>query len=391
MSGGSAQALAREREEGRRQTALESRRVEESREASAFKRRRAEEVAANEHAASAGATLPPPAAGTTHISPGGTGGGSGHSKPTGPGARELEEEARQRKRALKRTEREARHHHRKHSPMAREAANVAATSCSGVYGGGGPEVIVPGGASCTLAPGTSIPGNVRVEPGGTLLDEGAAIGGNLVANSPAGIQIKGTTPGTITANVRIVGLTGAVEGEPNMICNVTIGENLLVSSSEASAAPVLIGGGPECRPVTVKLDVNVYGNSNRVGLLGDLFDKELLMEANTGPVEAAEDHILGSAGAGGNKGGVTMRNLRVRGFLSAQRNPGQVLLEGNTAGGRLFVRDDTGGVTVSRNRVGASAECVDDRPRARGAPNQIKGRDTGCPKASPARRPRGGR
>jgi hypothetical protein len=246
-------------------------------------------------------------------------------------------------------------------------------------------VIVPGGASCTLAPGTTIPGNLRVEPGGTLLDEGAAIGGNLVANSPAGIQIKGTTPSTIAANVRIVGLTGAVEGGPNLICNVTIGENLLVSSSEASAAPVLIGGAPECRPVTVKLDVNVYANANRVALIGDLLDKELLMEANTGPVEADEDHILGNAGAGGDKGGVTMRALHVRGFLSAQRNPGQVLLEGNSAGGRLFVREDTGGVTVSRNRVGASAECVDDRPRAHGAPNLIKGRDTGCPTAARAR------
>ena len=53
------------------------------------------------------------------------------------------------------------------------------TTCNGTYRGTGLKVVVPSGATCTLAPGTLVTSNVMVAGGGTLHIERVTILGTL--------------------------------------------------------------------------------------------------------------------------------------------------------------------------------------------------------------------
>jgi CSLREA domain-containing protein len=75
------------------------------------------------------------------------------------------------------------------------ALNPGSTTCNGVYGGSGKDVVVRSGASCTLIPGTHVSHDVEVQKGGTLSAQGITVGHDLKADKAAGVTVCGTLVG----------------------------------------------------------------------------------------------------------------------------------------------------------------------------------------------------
>jgi hypothetical protein len=120
--------------------------------------------------------------------------------------------------------------------------------CTAGHGGGAKDVIVPAGTTCTLPAGTQVKHDVKVEPGGTLVDQGAVIGHDLSADRPAGIVVTG---GSVAHDLTINGLSGSpLVG--NRVSGVTVGHDLDVTGS---TAPIVISAN------TVGHDLDVEDNS----------------------------------------------------------------------------------------------------------------------------------
>jgi hypothetical protein len=199
--------------------------------------------------------------------------------------------------------------------------NPGTTTCNGVYNGTGTDVIVPSGAVCTLAAGTIVTHDVKVEPGGTLIDLGAAIGHDINANSPKGMQIAG---GTVGHDLKINGLNGSPPTGHNYVCSTTVSHDLVVTNGTAAAGSIDIGDPPDCSAGNqVGHDLNVQGNANHV--------------------DVSENGTAGTP-----------------------------------IGHDLIVRNNTpGGATVTHNYAGNNATCSGNSPQA-GAGNHAAGTNT-CP------------
>ena len=113
--------------------------------------------------------------------------------------------------------------------------------CNGITGGAGGEVLVPAGARCTLIAGTHVSDQVRVEPGGWLIDSGASIGSNLIAEKAAAVQVGGSQPSVIGGSVELEHLAGTVEGAQSFVCNATIGANLKVDEAASRTGAISLG------------------------------------------------------------------------------------------------------------------------------------------------------
>jgi hypothetical protein len=154
--------------------------------------------------------------------------------------------------------------------------NCSGTQSTNVSG----NLTVPSNKTCIINPGVTIRGNVYVDSGATLKDNGAIISGGVQATSPKGIGLGGssTAPGTISANVVISGLTGTGPGTvtpgSNYICNSVIRGNVTVQNSGSNAGPWIIGDiDEECTGGGNQMgsaNVTVQGNANRV----DISDNE---------------------------------------------------------------------------------------------------------------------
>jgi hypothetical protein len=202
-------------------------------------------------------------------------------------------------------------------------------SCTGPFDGSAQSLVVPAGALCTLGPIAKISKNVDVEATGSLIDEGAKIGGSLVAVNPVGIQIGGSTLSMISKNVKITGMTGQLSGA-NYICNARIGGNVLEEGAAATAAPIVIGDAPSCSAGDhISKTLDVRANATAVDVSSSTFGQNLLVEGNTAGVNASENH--------------TSQNL--------------------------VVKANSGGVTVSNNSSGRSARCEGNMPTTEGSGN----------------------
>ncbi len=202
-------------------------------------------------------------------------------------------------------------------------------SCTGSFAGSAHSLSVPAGAVCTLEAGASISKNVDVAATGSLIDEGAKIGGSLVATSPAGIQIGGSTLSQISKNVTITGLTGTLGGD-NYICNAKIGGTLRDEGAAATAAPIVIGDAPTCSAgVHVSKTARIQGNATAVDVSSDTFGQHLEVEGNTAGVNVSSNH--------------TSQNL--------------------------IVQNNSGGVTVSHNSAGRTSTCQGNMPTTEGEGN----------------------
>ena len=161
--------------------------------------------------------------------------------------------------------------------------NPGTTTCNGVYNGTGTNVIVPGGAVCTLAAGTTVTHDVNVESGGTLIDLGVAIGHDIDANGADGIQVAG---GTVGHDLTINGLNGSPPTGDNFVCSTTVSHDLVVTNGTAAGGSIDIGDPPDCSTGNnVGHDLNVQGNANHVdvsenGTSGTPIGHDLIVKNN---------------------------------------------------------------------------------------------------------------
>jgi hypothetical protein len=226
---------------------------------------------------------------------------------------------------------------------AQASAKDGATACTGPFGGSAQEVVVPPGATCTLEETAVIAHNVVVEPGGSLVDNGASIGASLQAKNPLGIQIGGSHQSVIGHDVHITGVVGNVAGGDNYVCNAKVGHNLQVEHASATAAPIVVGDAPDCSAGDqVSHDVHVQHNETKVDVSESTVTHDVHVEDNNDGVEVIA----------------------------------------NTIGHDLHVQNNSGGVTVSNNKAGHKAKCKNNAPTTAGEGNtQAQGRPKGCPPA----------
>jgi hypothetical protein len=220
-------------------------------------------------------------------------------------------------------------------------ASGPATSCTAPFAGSATEIVVPGGATCTLQASATVEKSVQVEPGGSLIVEGASIGKDLRANSPVGIQIGGSKQTSIGHDVQIKGLTGQIGLGDNYICNAKIGHDLHAEHSVLTAAKLVVGDAPDCSAgVLVSHDIHVQNNDSNV---------------DVSSISAGHD-------------------------IHVENNTAGVNVSSTTTNHDLHVQNNSGGVVVSFNKAGHNATCQNNLPSTEGENNtQTKGKPKGCP------------
>ena len=153
-------------------------------------------------------------------------------------------------------------------------------TCNGIYNGSGHNVTVATGGVCTLLADTQVSGNVQVQQGGALDDEGAAIARDLQTNNAAWIQVDG---GTIGGNLQVQGLTGTPSGSDNALCDATVNGDVSVHDN-AAGAPIDIGdlyacsGGPA---LTIGGNLTVNNNAAAVNVNGNTAKGNIQVGQNT--------------------------------------------------------------------------------------------------------------
>jgi hypothetical protein len=193
------------------------------------------------------------------------------------------------------------------------------TTCTGVYGGSGNNVTVPSGATCTLLLNTDVLDDVQVQPGATLIDKGAEVGGDIVANSPQGIGIGGG--GLVSGSIEVTGLAGGGPGaqsnsqaEPDSyICNTTVESDVRVQNGASAAGPIDIGDAADCPA----------GQGNTIG-------GSLLVEGNQDKVDAAQNHVEDNIDILNNTGGTVANGNVALNDAVCQNNVPAVTGQGNT-------------------------------------------------------------
>lgn len=153
-------------------------------------------------------------------------------------------------------------------------------------------VIVTGG-TCLLA-GTTVTGNVKVEPTGLLGANSATIAGNVQADGTDLVQLfLGTTVG---GDVEIK-LSAGLTGNENQICGTIIGGDLklfddTVSTQIGSGVCSGLGGGN-----IVGGNVQVENNTGGVGIAGNLIGGNLQCKNNfPAPTPGAANLVGGNPG-----------------------------------------------------------------------------------------------
>lgn len=180
------------------------------------------------------------------------------------------------------------------------SSNVGTTSfCGSVFAGGTyTNVTVPSGATCTLGPNTTVTNDVNVQKGGTLLMVQSSIGHNLKADHPQGIGIY--LDSSIGNDANIDGTTGGSGDGFNYICKTSIGHDLNVVNSAATASPWSIGGSDCGVGNTVGHDLNVNKNKNSVDVSRNVVANNMSVSGNTGGGSVTDNTVTHDANCGGN-------------------------------------------------------------------------------------------
>ena len=202
--------------------------------------------------------------------------------------------------------------------------------CEGLVEGSGGEVTVPSGATCTLLAGTQVSGNVQVQKGGALVDEGAVIGGNLQVNNGASIKLGGG--GSIGGNLQVQGMTGG----PSSLCNTTVNGNVEVHNN-GWVSPIDIGnlgacaGGPG---LTIGGNLQVQNNSVALTVGGNKVTGNLQVQNNAAKVTVSENTVGMSIQVHNNGWGFgsTLTNNSAGGSCELQNDSPPIVGSGNTAG-----------------------------------------------------------
>ena len=194
--------------------------------------------------------------------------------------------------------------------------NGAGPFCAGIFSGNSPTIEVPMGSTCTLTSAANITGDVKVSPGGTLIDLGATISGNLKADRAIAVTVTGgsighdltiqNTYGAVTVqgvrvdnNFKVVNNPGAVTVSGN-----SVGVGTTVNSNGAQAPSLgALPNGPNAQTFTASRGNGLLESSrggNHISLNGvmlsgnqDIFGNPI----NLAALAAAE--ATGSSWSGG--------------------------------------------------------------------------------------------
>jgi hypothetical protein len=161
------------------------------------------------------------------------------------------------------------------------------TTCNGTYGGTGANVNVPDGAICVLTAGTTVTHDVRVAPGGTLIDPTVTIKHDLVAENPNGIVISGDSIGH---DLRIEGLSGSATQAGNTVCGTQVGHDLVIDAGLASAGALLVGSCPSGGN-TVGHDLVIAGNANAIVVDNNSVGHDLVVTGNANAVVGTANSV----------------------------------------------------------------------------------------------------
>ena len=147
------------------------------------------------------------------------------------------------------------------------STKVGDATCNGTLPAGAYHNVTAN-SGCKIDSTVSIEGNLTVTTGGSLLDSGAQIAGDLQANKAAWVAVDG---GSVGGNLQVTGTSsrpGTSADGANYLCNVTVGNDVVVQSSLAGA-PFDIGGGPACRSsLTVGGNLQVQSNAAQLTIGG---------------------------------------------------------------------------------------------------------------------------
>jgi len=201
------------------------------------------------------------------------------------------------------------------------------SNCNGAVGGSLGEVTVGYGAVCMLMAGTKVSGNVQVQQGGTLIDEGAMISGNLQVNGAIKITVKG---GSIGGNLQVQDLTGG----PNALCGAIVHGNVQVQNNGASST----------------IDIGNLGAC--AGGAGLTVGGNLEVQHNKAKVTVAGNQVGGNLQVKSNEAGVTISNNTAQHNIQVQSNAGGTLTS-NSAGADCQLQSDNPLITGTLNSAGA--------------------------------------
>lgn len=199
-----------------------------------------------------------------------------------------------------------------------EPASMGNANCSNETLAPGNYQNVNAGPNCTINGSDHISGNVTVQAGGGLWDQGAPIHGNLQANNATWLAMY--SPGThdtvtIGGNLQVTGLTGEppggvagpgpAQGDPNpynYLCNTVVNGDVQVQGDKASAGMDI--GGQDCGyPLVVGGNLQVQSNAGPVEIGKSVYDSgnavhnNIQVTNNTGGVTMTDNNAGGNCQA----------------------------------------------------------------------------------------------
>jgi hypothetical protein len=128
--------------------------------------------------------------------------------------------------------------------------------CNGTFTSTVYDLVVPAKATCRLSGRARIRHTVEVEVGGMLIDTGAQIKQDLIADAARGIRILG---GSVGHDIAIEATAGSAPGG-NAVCGVRVGHDLAVQDSARESGVFTIGGIRGCAGNVAGHDVAVQDN-----------------------------------------------------------------------------------------------------------------------------------
>jgi hypothetical protein len=112
-------------------------------------------------------------------------------------------------------------------------------ACTGILAAGTyRDVVVPAGATCVLTAGVFIGHDLRVQPTGVLVAQGARVGNDLESQGATSVILS--SGASVGHDLHIEQTRGAPPSGANLLCNLAVGHNADLHDNGA-AAPFVIG------------------------------------------------------------------------------------------------------------------------------------------------------
>jgi hypothetical protein len=199
----------------------------------------------------------------------------------------------------------------------------SSTACNGAYNGTFKGSLVVGkGQTCIFVAGGAT-GSIT-DSGGNLILQGATIGSSVTITSGGTFTIAPST--TIKGNLTIASLPSSTT--TNQVCGSTITGSLVYSSN---GAPVLIGSGtPSCAGNTISGSLQVVSNSAAVTMNGNKVTGSVQVQSNSGATTIDGNTVGVSLQDQSNTGATQVFTNIIKNALQCQSNT-SITGGGNTA------------------------------------------------------------